>query len=207
MRITDGLKLKGRPAEIPDCSRDNLPQFFVEMGYKVGAEIGVYRGEFTEKFCKAGLTMYAIDPWIGYKGAGRTERVQEMQDYNYNCAKKTLSPYKNCTLIRKSSMDALNDFRSESLDFVYIDGDHRFPFVAEDIYEWYWKVKRGGIISGHDYFCTDPKANNVISHVKTVVDAFIETLLIPNFYVFGKMNRLEQKSKNDRIPSWMFVKP
>jgi hypothetical protein len=168
------------------------------MGCKVGAEIGVYRGEFTEKFCKEGLTMYAIDPWIGYKGAGRSERAQEMQDFNLECAKKTLSRYKNCTLIRKTSMDAIPDFKSDSLDFVYIDGDHRFRFIAEDINEWFWKVRRGGVISGHDYFCTSPGANNVICHVRPIVDVFVKTFGIENLYTFGQ---------NDKTLSWMFVKP
>ena len=54
MKIIDGIKLKGRPAEIPGCSRGDLPQFFVDMEYKIGAEIGVYKGAFVEKFCKAG---------------------------------------------------------------------------------------------------------------------------------------------------------
>ena len=62
MKIIDGIKLKGRPAEIPDCGRDDLPQFFVEMGYKVGAEIGVQEGIYAEEICKAGLKLYAVDP-------------------------------------------------------------------------------------------------------------------------------------------------
>ena len=55
MDLIEGIKHKGRPFEIPDCSRDNLPKFFKQMGYKAGAEIGVYMGAFSEKFCKAGL--------------------------------------------------------------------------------------------------------------------------------------------------------
>lgn len=206
MKLIDGLKLKGRPAEISDCSRDELPQFLVEMGYKVGAEIGVYRGSFTEKFCNKGLKMYAIDPWAGYKGAGRSEQAQEMQDYNYSRAKRILSPYKNCEIIRKASMDAVSDFKPESLDFVYIDGDHRFRYFAEDIYEWYWRIKRGGVISGHDYFCTGPGANNVICQVQPVVDAFVRTFGVENFYTFGRMKRTEVKTNADRQLSWMFVK-
>lgn len=197
MKIIDGLKLKGRPAEIPDSTRNELPEFFKEMGFTVGAEVGVYRGEFTEKFCRAGLKMYAIDPWTGYIGAGRSERLQNMQDYNYECARKTLAPFKDCKLVRKTSMDALNDFKPGSLDFVYIDGDHRFKFIAEDIYEWYGKVKKGGIISGDDYFCTSPVANNVLCHVKPVVDAFALTFGIPNFYVIGQ---------KDKKPGWIMIK-
>ena len=198
MKIKDGLNLQGKPAEIPDCSRDDLPQFFVDMGFTVGAEIGVYRGEFTEKLCKAGLSIYAIDPWMGYYGAGRSERRSEMQNTNYNFALQKLSPFNNCTIIRKTSMDALNDIEAASLDFVYIDGDHRFRYIAEDLSEWSEKVKKGGIVCGHDYFCTSPQANNVIIQVKAVVDAYIGTYQIPNFYVFGK---------GDKTLSWMFIKP
>ena len=206
MKIIDGIKEIGQPFKIPNCSRDELPEFFKEMGYKVGAEIGVFRGEFTEIFCKAGLQIYAIDPWMGYVGAGRTEKVQEKQDTNYEHAKKRLSRYKNCTIIRKTSMDALRDFKDNSLDFVYIDGDHRFKFIAEDIFEWENKVKSGGVVSGHDYFFSNPKATNVICHVGPAVDAFIKIKGIDNFYTFGITNP-PRENDNDKTLSWMFFKP
>lgn len=185
---------------IPDDlkqTRDALPKFFRRMGLTTGAEIGVYRGAFTEKFCLEGLKTYAIDPWIGYSGSGRSEKKQEMQNLNYSIAQKTLSPYKNCTILKKTSMEALNDFKQESLDFVYIDGDHRFRFIAEDISEWYQKVRKGGIISGHDYLNSKTGATNVIWHVRTVVDAFIEVYGINDLIIFGR---------NDKTLSWMFVK-
>jgi len=206
MNLIDAIKQKGSPLEIADCARNNLPAFFVQMGYKTGAEIGVYRGEFTEEFCKVGLTIFAVDPWMGYSGAGRSEKSQEMQEINLRHAAKRLSPYKNCRLVRKTSIQALNDFADNSLDFVYIDGDHRFKAVAEDISEWYKKVKPGGIISGHDYFCTNPKANNVICQVAPIVDAFIKTMQIADFYVFGKLEKEKQNSKGDTTLSWMFFK-
>ena len=40
----------------------------------------------------------------------------------------------------------------ESLDFVYIDGNHHFDFVMQDIIEWSKKVRAGGVVSGHDYY-------------------------------------------------------
>ncbi|MCH7513766.1 MAG: hypothetical protein IH947_07460, partial [Bacteroidetes bacterium] len=48
MKIKDGLKLEGKKVEIPNCGREDLAKFFVEMGFKVGAEIGVDKGEFTK---------------------------------------------------------------------------------------------------------------------------------------------------------------
>lgn len=178
-------------------SRDELPNYFKQLGFTTGAEVGVYRGEFTEKFCKAGLAMYAIDPWIPFKGQGRSEETQGMQDTNYEYTKKRLGSYKNCTLIKKTSMGALNDFRDGSLDFVYLDGDHRFRYVADDIAEWYFKVKKGGIVAGHDYYMTAASAKNLICQVKAVVDAFVATYEIKDFYIFGE---------NDKYLSWMFIK-
>jgi hypothetical protein len=55
MKIIEGIKLKGRPAEIPDCGRRQLPEFLKEMGYRVGVEIGVQRGSFSVRLLRAGL--------------------------------------------------------------------------------------------------------------------------------------------------------
>ncbi len=202
MKLIDGLNLKGRPVEIPDSSRDDFPQFFVDMGFKVGAEIGVEKGEFSEKICKVGLELYAIDPWSAYHGAGRSGLDQTKQDSLYNLSVQVLSPYANCKIIRKTSMDAVKDFKAESLDFVYIDGNHCFRYVSEDIYEWFWKVKKGGIISGHDYHFTFMGANNGASHVGPVVDAFIKAMGIDNFYVFAS----EISTGSNRCFNWMIVK-
>jgi len=177
-------------------TREELPNFFKEMGYKVGIEIGTHKGEFTELFCKEGLTTYTVDPWIGFSGQGRSQKLQEIQDGYYVEAKKRLSIYPNCNIIRKTSMDAVSDFEDGSLDFVYIDGNHSFKHTAEDIYEWSKKVRRGGIVSGHDYFNTQPGANNVICHVKAIVDAYVETHGIKNLYL----------TSNDKFNSWIIVK-
>ena len=48
-------------------------------------------------------------------------------------------------------MDAVKDFDDESLDFVYIDGNHLYPAVKKDIDLWWPKVKAGGVMGGHDY--------------------------------------------------------
>lgn len=207
MRLIEAVQqLRGCPATVPDCSRDDLPNLFVSMGYKVGAEIGVYKGEFTEKFCKAGLKMYAIDPWHSYAGSGRTQRDQDRQNFLYEHTKRTLAPYNDCTIIRKASMDAVREFKDRSLDFVYIDGDHSFKHVAQDIYEWTWKVRIGGVVAGHDYYCTSPEARNVVCHVGAVVDAYVKAFGIDNWYIFGRSKPLEEERKDDRYLSWMWVR-
>ena len=208
MDLFDAVKKeKGKPFNVKNYSRNQLPEFCKKMGYKVGAEVGVYKGEHTERFCKAGLTMYGIDPWMAFRGQGRTQQKQDRQDFLFGHAKRVLKPYKNCTLIRKTSMDALENFPDRSLDFVYIDGDHCFQHVAADIFWWSRKVKGGGMIAGHDYFCTDPAATNIVCHVQAVVDAYVRAFGIQNFYTFGRSKPLEEETKNDKYLSWMWLNP
>jgi hypothetical protein len=102
-------------------------------------------------------------------------------------------------------MEALTDFKDGSLDFVYIDGNHDFRHVAEDLFEWSKKVRSGGVVSGHDYYCTIPQARNVICQVKHVVDAFVKTYQIPSFYTVGEINPHERRG--DSTKTWFWVKP
>ncbi len=204
MKLIDGLKLKGRPFEIPDCSRDDLPQFFVEMGFKVGAEIGVYKGEFSDKIAKTGLKLYGIDPWRIYKDYSNP-RGQTRLDFQYEHTTRVLAPYPNCTIIRKTSMEAVEDFIDESLDFVYIDGNHDFRYIAEDIAEWTKKVRKGGIVSGHDYFFTKTGTNTTHWHVAYVLNAYIGAYNIQNWYLLGRKHTVEGE-KRDKWRSWMFLK-
>lgn len=199
MKIIEGIKNNGRPYKIPDSFRDDLPQFFKEMGYKVGAEIGVLRGEFTEKLCKAGLKIYGIDPWKYYRRYRRHPQEAPMEEI-YEDAKKRLEPY-DCTLIRKTSMEAVEDFDDNSLDFVYIDGNHKIKYIVEDIFEWYRKVKPGGVISGHDYLNLRNYPYRVMAcHVKAAVD-LMTSIYNVDYYILG-----QNYGKRDRHRSWLFVK-
>jgi hypothetical protein len=192
MKLVDGLKEKGKPFEIPDCSRDELPQLFVDRGYKVGVEVGVEEGEFSEKLCRAGLQISAIDSW------------EKESDYEETL--KRLSSYPNCKIIRKTSMEAVNEFKDKSLDFVYIDADHRFRYIAEDLYEWSKKVRSGGIVCGHDYFFPLNKRGKETWHVGYVLRAYTEAFGIENWYVLGLKNKVKGTAR-DKWRSWMFIKP
>jgi predicted O-methyltransferase YrrM len=120
--------------------RYDMAGMFKDLRFRKGAEIGVDMGHYSEILCMLNpeLKLYAIDSWEG--------------DYqsHYEDAKTRLAPY-NCEIIRKPSMEAVKGFAPESLDFVYIDADHSYKSVSEDIKAWSRVVRKGGIISGHDY--------------------------------------------------------
>lgn len=53
--------------------------------------------------------------------------------------------------LRMTSQEASKFFDNETLDFIFIDGDHSYNSVKSDIELWYPKLKYNSIISGHDY--------------------------------------------------------
>ena len=194
-KIEEGLKFKGSPIVIKDSSRNDLPQFFVDRGYKTGVEVGVYKGEYSELLCKAGLKVYGVDPWIVYKNYRKHPKEPPYEDL-YEMTKERLAKY-DFTMIRKTSMEALADIPDESLDFCYIDGNHSLPYITQDIYEWQRKVKVGGVISGHDYFIDSHNPYWIRAcHVKYAVDVAVKVFGIENFYV----------TSNDKYNSWLWVK-
>ena len=191
------LDLKGTPAQLLGRGRNDLPQFFKEQGYKVGAEIGVYKGDFSRLFCENGFKMYAIDPWLAYPGYWCLRADQDKMEREFGRATKKLAPY-DCTIIRKTSLDALADIPDESLDFVYIDGNHDFLHATEDIWHWSRKVRKGGVISGHDYW---NGSHQHLCDVKWVLDGLTKALHINNWYILG------EEGKPDAKISWFWIRP
>ena len=74
------------------------------------------------------------------------------------------------TDIKSISWEAASKFDNESVDFVFIDAGHDYESVTKDISCWFPKIKKGGIISGHDYFNSIEFGGNF--GVKKAVDEF-----------------------------------
>ena len=153
----------------------------------VGAEIGVERAVFAKEIMKSAKELYLVDPWKSYKGY-RDHVSQDKLDGFFKEAQERMQ-HKNCTFIRKFSMDAVKDFPDESLDFVYIDANHDYENCKNDIREWSKKVKKGGIIAGHDYI--ERKGQGLYYGVKKAVNELEEELTI---------------WRGDKSPSWSYIK-
>ncbi|CAK9067916.1 Hypothetical protein SCF082_LOCUS34300 [Durusdinium trenchii] len=55
-------------------------------------------------------------------------------------------------LWRMSSQEAAARFPPETFDVVFIDGDHSYSAVREDLRLWRPKIRPGGLLAGHDLF-------------------------------------------------------
>mgnify|MGYP001583438381 FL=1 len=193
--------------DIPDMGRDDMAKLFAELGFNVGAEVGVENGYYSEVLLKANpkLQLYGVDPWSAgaYEvGTHAVDTEQKKYDERYETAVKLLKPY-NFTIIRKGSMEALADFKDNSLDFVYIDANHDFPNFTNDLHNWIKKVRPGGIVSGHDYaYFSYKKAN----HVKRALQAYARCYrMIPLFIVGAET--YDKGFTRDKYRSWFWVKP
>jgi hypothetical protein len=136
-----------------------LPRLIQERGYKVGAEIGVAYGGHAEAMMKAGLTkLYAVDPyqpdWEGTDGYslpdGKNFGKEEYEALYLHALHRIRATGNPIDLIRKTSHEAFA-IVNEPLNFVFIDAKHTYESLFTDITLWKTKVRKGGIIAGHDY--------------------------------------------------------
>ncbi len=153
------------------------------------AEIGVYRGLNAKRlrslFPQAEL--YLIDPWIIYpenkepEAGSITLDDDEMTDA-YERVVKQFGNDPLTKIIRKKSEDAINDVKE--LDIVFIDGNHSYDSVMQDINLWHGKVREGGILAGHDYGVPG------LEGVKKAVDkSFGDDVFIGSDYTWLKLIR------------------
>ena len=191
------------PLELPNYGRDNMAELFNELGFKIGVEVGIRSGEYSETLCKAipGVKLYGIDPYIAHKGYRDHTRQSSFNTFKQEAIER-LAPYKDYVFIEKFSMDAVKEFADNSLDFVYIDGDHSFQSATNDIAEWGRKVRPGGIISGDDYFKHKGKAR---IHVYQVVNAYTDAWSIRPWFVVGSQAIIPGEIR-DHGRSWFWVK-
>ena len=137
---------------------NNLCSFVkTELGeYLNIVEIGSYCGASTQIIANNFINgkINAVDPWQSYTEEGNTyylnRQALELQEAEI-IFDKIIINYKNIIKNKCSSIDYANKIEDESVDFVYIDGNHQYTSVIEDIKIWYPKVKKNGIISGHDW--------------------------------------------------------
>ena len=124
-----------------------------------GVEVGTHRADFAKIIIRQWKHGYltCVDPWSvpdGYEHQARFLANSQDRNDDYQVAQESLQHFKTRTsMMRMTSDEAANHFTNRSLDFVYIDGDHSYQSVLNDLKLWWPKLKIGGILSGHDLIC------------------------------------------------------
>ena len=129
-------------------------------------EIGVNKGETAQQlrllFPQAHL--YLVDPWalsFEYSLSGTPiSRKTKHYENAYNQVSTLFSSDSRATILRMSSMQALS-YIPDGLDLIFIDANHEYRKVKENILAWLPKVAPGGLLAGHDYEPTIPMFSGV----------------------------------------------
>lgn len=143
----------------------------------VGAEIGVWEGHSSKKFYNTNPKMlYLVDPWSvnGHEEAQKAgdptfnyqtyitsyshitggkgeDAYMSHYDKVYNNVKKMFEGKENVQVCRQKATDWFNEYTGEKLDWIYVDGDHSYTGVINDLENCLKVMKDDGIILGDDY--------------------------------------------------------
>jgi SAM-dependent methyltransferase len=123
---------------------------FVEVGCWKGRSATYMAVEINNSNKK--IKFDCVDLWDGSNEPLYNKNKDVVDNVLYQVFLKNIEPVKHIiNPIRMSSVEASKLYLDESLDFVFIDACHEYECVKEDIISWYPKIKKGGIIAGHDF--------------------------------------------------------
>jgi predicted O-methyltransferase YrrM len=125
---------------------DNLS--IVEIGSYCGASGEIIASSFPNSI------LNCVDPWEKYTEDNSTWDLNK-QELELQEAEKifesVMSKYSNIRKNKMSSYQYSLSVPTKSIDFIYIDGNHQYSSIKEDLTNWFPKIKTGGIIAGHDF--------------------------------------------------------
>lgn len=122
------------------------------------AEIGVWKGRsvcylgVTVKNSGKNIKVYAVDTWQKME----IEKYHKDEDFEndamYTSFLENISPISDIVIPKRgTSLDICKEFSDQYFDVVFIDACHDYISVKQDILSWLPKVKKEGVIAGHDY--------------------------------------------------------
>ena len=151
----------------------------LNVDVKTIAEIGVNRAETSKLFRTLfpGAHLYLIDPWQLTQeylhSATPISRKQKHYEKAFRLVQEQFQNDPQATILRMTSIEAIQH-TPEQVDLVFIDANHEYGHVKQDILSWLPKVRPGGILAGHDY---DPRIP-MFSGVKQAVDEIFGTKIM-----------------------------
>ena len=138
-------------------------------------EVGSWKGKSTafllvEAWNKSPrIEIYAVDTWLGSEEHAGEECIKNgtlFEEFmaNVKPVSRQLVP------LRMTSLKGANFFPDQCLDAVFIDAAHDYENVKADIAAWLPKVKKGGVIAGHDYMCGWSGVDRAVAEAFNYVD-------------------------------------
>jgi hypothetical protein len=118
-----------------------------------GAELGTYKGGTTffllDNHSK--LILHTVDIFERQPGHKDYDTDRHVFTFTYPWILEKAKNYGNRLTVHKGWTHEIADkIPDASLDFVFIDADHEYESVKKDIIAWRPKIRKGGLLMGHD---------------------------------------------------------
>jgi hypothetical protein len=145
----------------------------------IGAELGVWKGQMSMELLKQhkDLFLYLVDRWQvppegdSYYQGSRVMARSSQEDFDrcFHLACQSVIPYSDrCKILKMTTIEASEYIDDNSLDFIFVDSDHSYIGVTNDLTYWTPKLKKGAILSGHDF-----NNSNTYNEVERAVRDFL----------------------------------
>lgn len=142
---------------IPWMSGIGLVEEIKKLGDSItGCEIGISYGfnlvYFLDELPSI-KKVYAIDPYLPYDDGPGGFVTEEVIEKVKSLFLQNISAHRTkVEFLNKTATEAADLIPDNSLDYIFIDGDHSYDNALQDMKNYYKKVKNGGIFAGHDYY-------------------------------------------------------
>mmetsp|Transcript_16717 Transcript_16717/g.42522 ORF Transcript_16717/g.42522 Transcript_16717/m.42522 type:complete len:467 (+) Transcript_16717:16-1416(+) len=164
--------------DMPECC--SRVQVVLDLLRKMGAaskrlvavEVGVEAGTLARAMLRhlPLLEVHGVDPyqWPAHELDDMGKRVigtlNEVSESHFNITSRLFAQYPadRAVLHRMTSVEGSRLFEDHSIDLVFVDGKHTYDHVQRDLHIWARKVKRGGVVCGHDF---SPRHPGVVAAV------------------------------------------
>jgi hypothetical protein len=153
---------------------DQRPSF--ELANGICVEVGTWEGGFTSSILsKSNVTkVFCVDPYKHFTNNEYPDGMNDLTQKRFDDLFKSVSDRltskfaSKVEFIRDLSVNGSTKFDDNSLDFVYIDGNHDYKYVIEDLKAWYPKVKVGGYLCGDDVYSNNLDEHDVDGNVTKI---------------------------------------
>jgi hypothetical protein len=172
-------------------SREKLAEEFSKLGYRIGAEIGVLSGGFSDHILSHwnGI-LISIDRWkVSNDGGIDLTSVDDLRYAGcYQMCKDRLARFTGRSIVLiQDSLNAHQNYPNGFFDFIYLDTCHNRDHVIVEMNTWWDKIRTGGMFCGHDY--NDPGNQGFTVH--EAVHEFCNKKKL-KFYVTGEPDNLSR---------------
>lgn len=168
------------PCEV--MALDNLVNGIAREG-NVFVEIGTWKGHSASIIANVlkgkGGCLYCIDHWKGNEGTENIDLIDGDNIYRiFEHNMKCLGLWDTITPMKLDSITASERFLDRSVDFLFLDADHRYIPFTKDLHTWFPKIKKGGVICGHD---CEQFYSNLTEAQKTMINHCLDIDFIESY--------------------------